>query len=759
MRTTRGERKVYFFGLASMVLSILGLSGAACSSDSGEASESGAALPSPDDGGEGRHRDDAKPTRAEFGLDQRPSNATCLAPARPAGGGRVKLEKVFDGLALDAAMALAQPPDDGSRWFVAERAGRIVSFPAASPPRQPRVVVNLSAVTGKPILTADEGGLLNLAFHPRFAENGRLFVSFTTTGAPFGSEVGYLTSTDNGATFSSYTKVLGMDRPSLFHCGGGLGFGPDGLLYLSFGDAAKWPDGQSTDGFSSKVLRIDVDDVPAGETYGIPDGNPYKAGGGEPAAFAYGFRNPFRLSVDRETGDVWLGDVGTDRFDEINLVRAGGNYGWACREGAHDYDGVDNTSQCEGKAGFVDPVVEHENVPPGRAIIGGVVYRGKAMPWFHGTYVYGDYRQLEARALTLDPATGAPTSEVINEDGPNKTFVHFAEDAEGEIYAVTVYQSEIYKLVPTDRTDAASTFPDRLSKTGCVDPADPSKPAEGLVPFRVNSELWSDGADKERYLALPDGKTISVGEDGHFEFPVGSVLVKTFSLKGKRVETRLLVHHDDGEWGGYTYEWDDAQKDAVLLPAGKTKTVGAQKWTFPSRGECVQCHTAAAGRTLGPEIAQLNGEHVYPSTNRIANQLKTLEYIGMLSAPLGASISELPAYPALRDEAPLDARARSYLHANCSNCHRPESGGGRATMDLRYATRSADTKTCGAEPVIDDLGIAGAKIVAPGSPDRSVLSRRVHSLDAKRMPPLGTRLVDEEGVKLLDAWIRETTCP
>jgi uncharacterized repeat protein (TIGR03806 family) len=730
------------------------LSAPACGSASDD--DTRAATPSPNDPNGRGQAGEGPPARAEFGLDARPTNATCVAPARPPSSGKFKLEKMFGGVALDSATSLAQPPGDGTRWFVTQRAGTIVSFPAANPPAQPAIVANVAAVTGKPILTENEGGLLNLAFHPDFAKNGRLYISFTTTGSPFASEVGYLTSADRGQTFTAYTQVLRFDRPALFHCGSGLAFGPDGLLYLGFGDATKWPFAQMTDRFFGKVLRIDVDNVPAGGTYGIPNGNPFAAGGGAPEIFALGFRNPFRLSVDRGTGAVWVGDVGAESWEEVDLVKAGGNYGWGCREGAHDVP-RDATS-CPSGRDSIDPVVEHANVPPGRSVTGGIVYRGAAMPWLHGTYIYGDYRQLELRALSFDAATGAPSSEVINADGPNKTFVAFAEDDSGEIYTVTYYQSEIFKLVPSSPA-AASTFPDRLSRTGCVDPADPKKYAPGLVSYGVNSELWSDGAAKERMLAVPDGKTIVVGPDGDFEFPVGTVLVKTFSLGDKRVETRLFVRHDDGEWAGYSYEWNEDQSDAVLLQSGKTRVYDGQTWAFPSRSDCMQCHTAGAGRALGPELGQLNGDHVYPSTNRVANQLKTLEHVGLFAAPLGQPIDRIVTYPKPHGDAPLETRARSYLHANCSHCHSPGGGAGRTTMDLRFATSLPDSKTCDAAPVLGDLGIGGAKLVAPGHPESSVISKRMHALDAKRMPPLASGRVDDNGVQLIDAWIRGVTCP
>jgi uncharacterized repeat protein (TIGR03806 family) len=718
----------------------------------------------PADGGPGTGQpgEDApiQPTRAEFGLDARPSNTTCLAPDRPPAASNVELEQVFAGVSVNRPMWMAQPPGDSSRWFVAQRNGMIVSFPTANPPATPPVVANVPQLSGKSVEEALEGGFFAFAFHPNFAQNGRIYVSFTTTGdaGGFGSEIGYIRSTDGGATFTSYSRVLHFQRDHLEHNGGGVAFGPDGLLYLSFGDARS--DGalsQLKTGFHSKVLRIDVDNVPAGQTYGIPNSNPFKNGGGEPATFAWGLRNPYRLTIDSATGDVWVGDVGQSEREEINRVVLGGNYGWPCREGTIPYS--TDPAKCPSTVGLIDPVAEHSHDGGPRAIIGGVVYRGKAIPGFQGTYVYGDLIRQELWALKDDPSSGEPTPILLNETGLQAGFTGFHEDAEGEIYVTELFQNKFYKLVAADQGQV-STFPDRLSKTGCVDPADPTKPAAGLIPFTVNAELWSDGADKERFLALPDGKTVTVEKNGHFDFPVGSVLVKSFSLGGKRVETRLFIRHEDGEWAGYTYEWNDEQTDAVLLPSGKSKKVGDQTWTFPSRSDCVRCHTAAAGRTLGPELGQLNGDHVYPSTNRIANQLKTLDHIGLFATPLGKDPAELPAYPSPHGEGPLEARARAYLHSNCAGCHQPDGGAARSPMDLRFGTPLADTSTCGVESELDDLDVPGARIVAPGAPAKSLLSLRVHATNGKRMPPLGRHLVDAEGVKVLDGWIRSVkTCP
>ena len=258
-----------------------------------------------------------------------------------------------------------------------------------------------------------------------------------------------------------------------------------------------------------------------------------------------------------------------------------------------------------------------------------------------------------------------------------------------------------------------------------------ARPAAGLVPYGVNAPFWSDGATKERFLAVPDGTTITVGAgaEGHLELPNGSVLVKTFSLAGKRIETRLLVHHDDGGWAGYSYEWLDDQSDAVLLPSSKRKKVGTQSWYFPARGECMLCHTEAAGRTLGLELGQLNGDLVYPSTNRIANQLETLDHIKLFDAPLGKAAAQLPVIPSPTGSAPLDQRARAYLHTNCAQCHQPK-GGGRGPMDLRFTTSASAVGACNIAAATGDLGIAGREAPGSGRP-RPLADLREATLDRR----------------------------
>ncbi len=732
-----------FWGLALSATIVIGAA-AACGDDEDAGSSSGS--PSGDGGPSADGR--PPPTRSEFGLDTRPKNTTCKAPPRPPSTAPVSFQQVFSNLGLP--MVLAQRPGDGSRWYVARRGGILAYFPTATPPTNVNQLVtatNLATIAGSPGFTQDgEGGFLGFVFHPKFAQNGKAYVSFTAPAMASGtmsSVVAELTSTDGGDTFTGYKQVLRFDQTSATnHKGGGLAFGKDGLLYASFGDGGNGDDffknGQTTTGFFSKVHTIDVDN------------------GGQPQTFARGFRNPFRISIDRETGDLWVGDVGQNQWEEIDLVKKGGNYGWPCREGKHDYiTTADDSTKCPSMSGLIDPLVEHQHVPANsRSITGGVVYRGKAVPDFVGTYVYGDYEKQELWALSFDVGTGEAKTDQLNPNGVPvaASWVSFAEDVDGEVYAVALNQSTVYKLVPKAAGQPTSTFPELLSKTGCKD-------TSGLVPFGVNAQLWSDGAAKERFIAMPDDAKISVLPDGDFDFPIGTVLVKSFKLGGKYVETRLFIRHDDGEWGGYTYEWNDDQSDAVLLRGSKTKAVGAQSWYFPSRSDCVRCHTKAANRALGPEIGQLNGDFTYDSTNRIANQLKTLEHIGMFSAPFGKPVDQLDVIPQPEGTAPLEVRARAYLHANCSNCHRPE-GGGRGTLDLRFTTGLKETTACNADAEAGDLGVAGAKLLVPGDPSKSLISLRPHAIGANRMPPLASSVVDDAGLAVVDDWIKSlATCP
>jgi uncharacterized repeat protein (TIGR03806 family) len=371
----------------------------------------------------------------------------------------------------------------------------------------------------------------------------------------------------------------------------------------------------------------------------------------------------------------------------------------------------------------------------------GPVYRGTALPALQGATLYGDYCSQGIRAARPDGAGGYTIADLITTPAP---IYGFAQEPNGEV--AVMIGGGVRRIVPATGPEPPP-FPQRLSETGCFDPDDPTQPVAGLIPYDVIEPLWSDGAGKQRWLALPDGARIHVNTDGDFALPVGSVLVKSFSLGEQLVETRLFVRHQDGGWAGYSYEWDDAETDALLLPGSKERTVQGQVWTHPSRQQCMSCHTSMAGYTLGLEVRQLNRWITYPQTGRTANQLETFQHIGLLDAPLSAPVRQLPF---LSRDTSNDA-ARGYLHANCSGCHRTQ---GSAYQPKLLASLSlTDMRVCNVYPVFGDLGISGARVMVPGNLPLSLLSVRPHLVGPGQMPPLARSLVDAYGTQVIDDWI------
>lgn len=684
------------------------------------------------------------------GYETRPANKTCLAFERPATDAPIKLEPFAPKLKFSNLLWMLQAPGDTDRFFVVQKSGGIQSFEGADPATSSLVADLKDRINAGP----SEAGLLGMAFHPKFKENGQVFLSFTDDG-PKGlrSVVARYTSTDGAKTIdlASEKIILTQDQPYGNHNGGMIAFGPDGFLYYGLGDGGAAGDplnaGQTLTTLLGKMLRVDVD---GGDPYAIPQDNPFAKGGGLPEIYAWGLRNPWRFSFDRATGDLWAGDVGQGKLEEIDLIKKGGNYGWKTMEGTDCYSPANG---CD-KTGLILPVVEYPH-SQGVSVTGGYVYRGSAIPGLVGRYLYGDFGSGRIWGVQEDPVTGKPTGQELIQSGLNIS--SFAEDNVGEQYVLHYTGGTIRKIVPA-AAPTPSNFPAQLSKTGCFDAADPGKPTEGLIPYQVNAPFWSDGAGKKRWFAIPDGSTIAFDGDGDLDLPVGSVVAKEFTLGGKRIETRLFVRHQDGDWAGYSYEWNDAQTDATYVPGGKTKQIEGQAWLYPSSAQCLRCHTEQAGRTLGLEFGQLNGLQTYPS-GVTAHQITTLDKIGMLAAPLPAAVEALPRLPDPLGADPLESRAKSYLHTNCSFCHQP-GGTGLGDADYRYATPFASMKICGVAPTQDDFGVPGAQVIAPGKPELSVLSLRVHALDLRRMPPLSSSVVDTQGASMLDAFITSLPgCP
>ena len=712
---------------------------------------------------------------AGSGLDARPSNTSCLAPQRPQTGTGVQLAPVFPNLSFDLPVGMYQAPGDSTRWFVIEQKSGLVKAFANNQSAQSGDVTTFLNLSSK-IQIDEEMGLLGLAFHPQWPSTPQVFIYYSVAGtSPVENRLSRFTSSNGGASLdlSSEQIILRLikNQPDHNHNGGNIVFGPDGYLYLGTGDGGGGGDpknnSQNRNVLFGKMLRLDVSPVSGYAIPGGATGNPFAAnpkctGGSGSAAcpeiFAYGLRNPWRWSFDRSTGDLWAGDVGQSNREEIDVVKRGANYGWHIREGSQCYSPSSNcgTSGASGEA-LIDPLVEYGH-DVGQAITGGFVYRGTKIPSLVGRYVFGDY--VSSRIFSFAPpnplVAATPrivlqTSDAVLDSPQNIT--SFAQGNDGELYVVG-YGGQLYGLQAASAS--VDTIPTLLSQTGCV-AANATQPAPGMIPYATNASFWSDGADKQRWLAVPDGTSITPQTPGRWTPPSGTVLMKNFKLGSQLVETRLLMRHPDGVWAGYTYEWNAAQTDATRVVGGKTKAIGSQTWIYPSESDCLECHTQVAGRTLGLETAQLNGNLTYPQTNRTANQITTLNAIGLLSPMIADALASLPAYVDPHGATgTLDQRARSFLHANCSQCHQP-GGPTPVALDLRFSTPLAQTGACDVVPTSDDLGYANARLIAPGAPDSSVLLGRVNRRDTLGMPPLGSNLVDTASVTVLRQWIAGLT--
>jgi uncharacterized repeat protein (TIGR03806 family) len=710
------------------------------------------------------------------GLDSRPSNTTCLAGDAPASGVSLSVQRVFPNLPdFTQPIAMLQEPGNNARWYVVQKTGEVLVFDNNAGVSTTRVFIDVSSrLNSDPDSSNDERGLLGMAFHPDYPDDPRVYLYYTGSDPNLGlvDRVSEFSTEDGGNTLSPGSEVVlfNVDDPAGNHNGGNIMFGPDGMLYIGIGDGGGGNDqfgsignGQRLTILLGKMLRLDVS-TPATPSvpYAIPSTNPFatnprcNANGTSPSPgtascpeiYAYGFRNPWRWSFDRVSGELWLNDVGQGSLEEVDRVVLGGNYGWRC------YEGTTDTGMACGpnKAAAIPPVAQYGR-SLGQSTTGGFVYRGSAIPSLAGRYVFADFATGNIWHIPRDtqPTLTLTTSNMLD---TQLLISSFGEDQAGELYIVHL-GGTLHRLVASGG-GGGRTIPTQLSATGCVNAGNPTQPASGLIPYAPNAPFFSDDATKTRWLALPDGQRITVTGSNDFDFPSGSVLMKNFAFGTQLVETRLFMRHNDGTWAGYTYEWNAQQTDATRVIGGKSVTVAGHEWLFPSEDQCLQCHTQAAGRSLGLEIGQLNGDFGYPAPGRTANQLATLDHIDVLTPALTQPPAQLPVIPDPFGAAPLGERARAYLHANCGYCHRP--GGTTPTnLDLRYTTALNLTNACDVAPTLGDLGLTNARIIAPGSAARSVAVERMNRTGTGAMPPLARHVIDTVGVTLLTTWINSLT--
>ena len=704
-----------------------------------------------------RADEDKAPVEKPFGLTKRVPWTTSRIVGSPDPPPPYRLKRVFPRLKFQGPVCIAEEPGT-RRLLVGENAGKIYTFPLDD------------SNVEKPELFLDTNrSLYAFSFHPNYRENGFVFVFSPvppagTPGKPLSRISRFQASRENPRRIIPGSERVIIEWPSGGHNGGEAIIGPDGYLYVSTGDGTGGSDvdntGQGVNDLMSVMMRIDVDHPDPGKSYSIPKDNPFvHYPGARPEIWAFGFRNPWRMSFDSETGRLWVGDVGQDLWEMIWVVQKGGNYGWSVQEGSHPF----HPHKKPGPGPILPPVVEHHHTEC-RSITGGYVYHGNKFPELRGAYVYGDYQYGKIWGLRYDGKQVTWHKELAD----TAVFIaSFAIGGEGDIYAIDNSTGFIHVLERTPPSAAVSTFPKTLGETGLFLSVKDRKLAPGVIPYSVNAPAWTDGAHQARYLALPGQSQIS---DLSWGLPDGAVLVQTLSLESTAgdpassapVETRILVKQDE-HWMGYSYLWNQTGTDATLVGAGgidqprsvKDSTVSGSvrqsTWRVPGRQECMFCHSRAAGFVLGVNSAQLNKEHDYDGV--VDNQIRALDHIGIFKTRLAQATASLPRHINPYDEtADLDKRARTYLQINCAICH-VSDGGGNSYIELDMGRKLEDMKAVGGKPVQGTFGLADAMIIAPGEPERSVLYYRISSLGGARMPRVGSRVVDEKAVVLFHAWI------
>lgn len=704
-------------------------------------------------------------------------------------------ERVFPKLTFRNPVLITAAPFD-KRMVVCEQGGKAFSFPNDPGCDKADLMVDLAASLK---WDAKEFGgfeaLYGLAFHPGFAENRKCYLCYVLRGKngphPQGTRVSqFLVDGKNKIDVGSEKLLLTWLGGG--HNGGDLHFGPDGMLYISTGDATepappdKLMTGQDISDLLSSILRIDVDregrDAKGAPLpYAIPADNPFvntpKARG---EVWAYGFRNPWRMGFDRPTGDLWVGDVGWELYEMVYRVRAGGNYGWSVMEGPQ----VVNLEAPRGPTPISPPDISFPHTDAA-SITGGFVYRGTRLKELQGHYICGDWVTRRLWASRFDNGKLVSHREIARTE---QQIIAFGLDHDNELYFLDYKENGagIYRLVPNEAAGNDHTqFPRKLSETGLYESTVNQKMASGAQGFLINAPRYVDGATAQRHVALPGMSTAKMYDraipipetffSGQVFLPKDGVLVKTLSLPlhtpggpaVKPVETQIL-HFDGKNWNAYTYAWNEAATDGELVAAsGREREIKvadpstpqgfrAQTWRYLARTQCLTCHNPWAGYALAFTPMQL--DRPAHRKSQIDPELTGLKKMGFVEFRLadGNKVAESIPITRLTDpldnDAPVDKKARSYLHANCSHCHQ-SGAGGTATIDLRYQISLAEAKVVGVKPVQGAFDLPDAALVIPGDPYRSVLYYRMAKSGSGHMPHLGAEQVDPEGLELVHDWI------
>jgi uncharacterized repeat protein (TIGR03806 family) len=717
------------------------------------------------------------------------------------------ITNAFPGVTFTSPVAIVTPPGETNRLFVVQQGGQV------------RVITNLAApnssvfldLTGK-VQSGGEAGLLGMAFHPGWRTNRYFFIFYslntTTTNVQTGqrftglhqrvSRFQFSETNPNVAVPASEAPLITQYDEANNHNGGDLHFGPDGYLYISLGDEGgqndQFQNSQRLDkDFFSGILRIDVDGRPgnlaptyhpaiahsnevAAARYWIPADNPFIGVTNfsgrvidqsrlRAEFFAVGLRNPWRMSFDPLTGELYVGDVGGSLREEINLIVPGGNYGWAHREGTSPGPRVITG----GITSEMFPILQYghgSGTNQGTSVTGGVVYRGTNAPALTGLYFFTDY--ISGNLWVIQP-NGTNVASGFRRIASAPAVAGLGYDPRnGDVLLARHQGNSISRVGMSPQGGGGPAGPPALlSETGVFRDLLSLTPNAGIYPYEVNHPFWSDGADKLRWFSVPRHQDrIEFNPEGNWSFPGGTVWIKNFHLATndspesvRRLETRILVKTDEGV-DGFTYRWTN-NANAVLVPEeGLNEPIVVQRggiiqtqiWSYPSRAQCQSCHTPAGGFALGFNTEQLNRN--VASTNGLINQLLALRDGGFLQTNNLERLvpSALRTLAHVNDtNATVEHRVRSYLAVNCAQCHQP-GGGSSGTWDARLRTPLSLSGIINGV-LNNNMGNPSNRVVVPGDSTHSMLLKRMEIRGPGQMPPHSSNIPDVAANDLIRRWI------
>jgi len=701
----------------------------------------------------------------------------------------------FPTVVFTNPICIRTPPGETNRLFVVEQGGRIaVITNLASPNRT--LFMNIGSRVTYPG-GSFESGLLSMEFHPGYATNGYFYVWYTASGGGQPNRLSRFqvsAGDPNAANTNSEVILISQFDDCSNHNGGDIHFGADGYLYLSLGD-----EGGSNDNcnggnsqridkdFYAGIIRIDVDKKPgslapnhhssivAPTNYAIPSDNPFigatqfnglavTASSVRTEFYAVGLRNPFRMSFDKPTGYLYVGDVGQNTREEVDIIVKGGNYGWKWREGFIATPGIG--SPPAGFTNSLNPIVDYSHSGAstniGNVITGGIVYRGDSIPSLYGQYIFCDYGSGNIWSLTNN-GTNATSYGRLTGDAGIAGF--YADPRNGDVLMADAGEGVIKKLTVTT---SSGSFPQTLADTGIFSDMEDLTPNAGIEPYAINVPFWSDNAIKTRWFSVPGtNQFIGFNAEAAWSIPTGSIWVKHFDLEmtngaassRRRLETRVLVKNASGDGGyGVTYRWGNSITNALLVPDGgldepfvinDSGTIRTQVWHYPSRGECITCHNNGNGFALSFKTPQMNRDQMY--TGDTTNQLFAMQRAGYFSTNIGSVHLLRRMDPATNNLVSVQHRVRSFLQANCSQCHYP-GGPTPAGFDTTLFTPLSEAGLIDGV-LANDVGNTNNRVVVRGSTPLSMLLNRISIRGPGQMPPLASNLLDTQNIALVTAWI------